>query len=628
VGQGSNADPAVADERYRQSGRPDGRYPGHPSGQHPGHAGAQYPAQPQSQYSRQPHDQYPGQPQSQYPGQPQDQYSGPAGNQYAGQPQHPGHPAGPYSGHPGGPSPAQPGGRYSGHPGGQAAPSQYRPPPQFADSFSDLDRRGRHATGYGQGFSWVLTWTILGALIPGTGLIAAGRRVLGGILLALIGLGGVLLVGLALAGNPLNDAISLAVDPQLLLLLAVTIAVGALIWVGIILATTAQLRRYASLGTGQRAFSAVVVLALIGGVALPAFAVGQRVMIQRGLINSVFSEDGDSEAGSTGPSTEKADPWASKPRVNVLLIGSDAGKGRIGVRPDTMIVASIDTKRGDAVLFSLPRNLEQAPFPEGTPGNLAWPNGFNCGDECLLNAVWTWGANDPGYQKAAPKNPGLRATKDAIEGVTGLKIDTYVMLNLKGFAQFVNAIGGLRVNVDERLPIGGNSEHPEQTTGYIEKGKNQKLDGYETLWFARSRWSTNDFDRMRRQRCVIAAVVNQSDPVKLALAFPAIAKAAKNNLSTGIPQRELEAWVDLSQRVKNGSVRSLPFTDQVITNRADPDYDEIHELVQKALRPVVKATPAPVPSTGSSATPTVKPTKKPAKTVIDPLKAQDVNEVC
>jgi len=476
----------------------------------------------------------------------------------------------------------------------------------------------------------VLTWTILGALIPGSGLIVAGRRRLGGILLLLIGLGAVALAGLAVTGNPLQKAISLAVNPQQLTLVAVAAGVIGLLWAGLIVLTHQQLSQYATLDTVQRTFSSLVVLALIGGVAVPAYTVGHSALIQRSLINSVFSENGDTEGGATagGPSSEKADPWADKPRVNVLLIGSDAGKGRIGVRPDTMIVASIDTARGDAVLFSLPRNLERAPFPVGTPGHEAWPNGYNCGDQCLLNAVWTWGADYPGYQKVAPKNPGLRATKDAIEGVTGLQIDTYVMLNLQGFAQFVNAIGGLRVNVDERLPIGGNSEHPEQTTGYIEKGKNQKLDGYETLWFARSRWSTNDFDRMRRQRCVIGAVINQSDPVKLALAFPAIAKAAKDNLSTGIPQRDLPAWVELGQRVKSGSVRSLPFTDQVIPNRANPDFDQIHLLVRKALRTVATATSAPEPSTVSSVSPTKKSRQKTTKPTADPSKAQDVNAVC
>jgi LCP family protein required for cell wall assembly len=503
------------------------------------------------------------------------------------------------------------------------------------DGYDDHDRRGSHATDRGQGFGWVLTWTILGALIPGTGLIAAGRRWLGGLLLALIGLGSVALVALTvLRGNVVQQAIGLAVNPQMLLMIAAAAGAAGLIWAAVIVLTTLQLRRYASLNKIQNVFGAVVALALIAGVALPSYTVGHSALIQRGLINSVFSENGDAEVGATssGPSTEKADPWANKPRVNVLLIGSDAGKGRIGVRPDTMIVASINTKSGDTVLFSLPRNLEKAPFPPGTPGEKAWPNGFDCGDECLLNAVWTWGASNPGYQKKAPKNPGLRATKDAIEGVTGLKIDTYVMLNLKGFAQFINAIGGLTVNIEERLPIGGDSEHPEETTGYLEAGKNQKLDGYESLWYARSRWSTNDFDRMRRQRCVIGAVVSQSDPVKLALAFPAIAKAAKNNLSTGIPQRDIQAWVELSQKVKSGSVRSLPFTDQVISNRADPDFDHIHKLVKKALKPVVKATPTPEPSVESSAAPTKKPGKKasnkPTKESVDPSKAQDVNEVC
>jgi LCP family protein required for cell wall assembly len=492
----------------------------------------------------------------------------------------------------------------------------------------ELDRRGSHATEYGQDFSWVLIWTILGGLIPGTGLIAAGRRTAGTVLLAVLGVVGLGLAAFAVLGDPKSAAISLAVDPQRLLVLVIGAWLVGLAWALVILLTNFQLRRYATLNTAQHVFSGVVVLALIGGAAIPAYKVGDYARIQRGLVTSLFDDDDSAGKANAGPNDKKADPWADKPRVNILLIGSDAGRGRIGVRPDTMIVASINTKSGDAVLFSLPRNLERAPFPEGSPGKEAWPNGYNCGDECLLNAVWQWGSTAPGYQKYKSK-AGLRATEDAIEGVTGLKIDTYAMLNLKGFGQFINAIGGLRVNVDQRLPIGGNSEHPEQTTGYIEAGKNQKLDGYETLWFARSRWSTNDFDRMRRQRCVIGAVVSQSDPVKLARAFPKIAAAAKNNISTGIPQRDLQAWVELSTKVKGGSVRSLPFTDQVIPNRADPDFDRIHRLVEKALKPVSKATPAPETASSPAASTDAKAKpKKPAKARTDPSKAQDVNEVC
>jgi LCP family protein required for cell wall assembly len=461
-------------------------------------------------------------------------------------------------------------------------------------------------------------------MVPGAGLIAAGWRRLGALLLFLLAVGGVALGAIALVGNPVERMLSLAVDPQKLTILAALAAAVALAWIAVILLTNTQLLRYASLTTGQRAFSGLVVTSLILAVGLPAFQVSHYALIQRDLVTSVFKTSSD----DTGANVAKADPWADKARENVLLIGSDAGADRTGIRPDTLILASIDTKTGDTVLFSLPRNLERAPFPLGSGGNLAWPQGFYCpnvgaGHDCLLNAVWRWAEGDGKQYYKRSRNPGLQATEDAVQGVTGLRVDTYAMLNLKGFAQFIDAIGGLRVDIDERLPKGGNSENPVAVYGYLEKGRNQLLDGYDTLWFARSRWSTNDFDRMRRQRCVIAAVVDQADPTKLAKAFPKIAAAAKSNLSTGIPRAELQAWVELTQRVKKGTVRSLPFTNDVISDRANPDFAQIHDLVNAALKPVVKATPT------AGANPSDPTAKKPAKKkTLDPSKAQNVADVC
>jgi LCP family protein required for cell wall assembly len=490
----------------------------------------------------------------------------------------------------------------------------------------EYQRRGSHATTYGQNFGWVLLWTIVGALVPGTGLIAAGRRRIGAVILLLLGLIGVVLIGILLFGNPLKRGLSLAVDPQALMIVAVSAVVIGALWAAIILLTNVQLSRYATLSTGQRVFSGVVVLALIGGVALPAYKVGDYALITRGVVTSKSIFTGDGEPGA-GPNVAKADPWADKPRMNVLLIGSDAGSDRIGVRPDTMILASIDTKSGNTVLFSLPRSLQKATFAPGTPGAAAWPNGYNCGSECLINAIWTWAQDAPGY--ASAKNPGLQATKDAVQGVTGLKVDNYVMLNLNGFKDFVNAIGKVTVNVTERLPIGGNSNYHVAVGGWIEKGKNQKLDGYHALWFARSRWSTDDYSRMQRQRCMIGAVVKKADPATLALNFSDIAKTLKKNLSTGIATSQLDAWVELSQRVKGAKVTSLPFTNKVI-DTVDPDIPAVHKLVQKAIKASVKkdtvkstATPSATPSTSSSPKPTKKPT-----TTTDTDSAQDLSAVC
>ena len=59
-------------------------------------------------------------------------------------------------------------------------------------------RRGSHANSLGQEYSWVLLWTIIGAMVPGTGLIAAGRRRAGGIVLGILGLIGLIAIGVAL----------------------------------------------------------------------------------------------------------------------------------------------------------------------------------------------------------------------------------------------------------------------------------------------------------------------------------------------------------------------------------------------------------------------------------------------
>jgi LCP family protein required for cell wall assembly len=504
--------------------------------------------------------------------------------------------------------------------------SQYggRAPRQRASVVPEDPRRGSHATPLGQSFGWVVGWTILGALIPGSGLMAAGMRRLGGFLIGLLVFLGLMFGIVAFVNDPVKLAAGLAVEPQRLLMLAATSAVVAAAWIGLVLLTNSQLRRYARLTGLQQGFTTLVVLGLVAGIVLPTYKVASYAMIQRDLVNSVF---GGTDREGPAPDAKAADPWAKIPRVNVLLVGSDAGPTRQGIRPDTLILASINTKSGDTVMFSLPRNLGNVPFAEGTPGAEAFPDGYSCPDgSCLLNAVWLWGEQNKD-EFDDPDTAGLQATEDAVEGALGLEVNYYALLNLQGFQDFVDAIGGVRVDVKERLPIGGNSKN-RRAEGYIEAGENQKLNGFKALWYARSRWSTDDYDRMRRQRCVIGAAVDQADPVKLALGFPKLARAAKDNMATDIPQDELQSWVELATRIQGAKVRSLPFDNKVVANRADPDYDAIRALVDDALKPPKKkaeTTPTPGSSTAPSKEP--KPEKQDPEN-IDPTKAQDVKSVC
>ena len=120
---------------------------------------------------------------------------------------------------------------------------------------------------------------------------------------------------------------------------------------------------------------------------------------------------------------------------------------------------------------------------------------------------------------------------EGVEGITGLKINYYAMVNLQGFRSMVQAVGGLTLNVRDRIPIGGVGG---PVTGYIEPGV-QRLNGFQTLWFARSRESADDYSRMARQKCVMNAMLQQLSPSTVVTKFEEIAKASEQLVTTDLP---------------------------------------------------------------------------------------------
>jgi LCP family protein required for cell wall assembly len=476
----------------------------------------------------------------------------------------------------------------------------YQAPP------SEPRLRGRHATGYNQGFGAVVAWTMIGSFLPGTGLIAAGRRRTGWCLLVLTLLVGAAVVGFVILGDAKSTALSVAFDVNDLLRMALVLCAGALLWALVVLASHLSLRRGTALTPVQGLLSSILVAAILAGGGLVAAKAASISLIQRGLLQDVTGNGTQVDNGGK-PQSGQADPWASTPRVNVLLIGSDAGADRQGVRTDSVILASIDTHTGDAVLFGIPRNLQHVPFPAGTPMAEQYPDGFYCEDvknPCLFNALWQYGVEhaDNSYYRNS-KNPGLQATIDGVQGVTGLPVNEYVLLDLKGFASFVNAIGGVDVTVQRPIPVAGHENAYGQQVGvkeYIKPGR-RHLNGYYALWFARSRSDSSDFDRMARQRCLIGALTQQVNPVTVARSFPALADAIRKNISMSIRLNDLGAWVTLAERVQKGSVRSLPFVEGVIST-VHPDFDKVQSLVDQALQPpssTPSATKKPKRTTGS-----------------------------
>ncbi|WP_427384056.1 LCP family protein [Janibacter sp. G56] len=457
----------------------------------------------------------------------------------------------------------------------------------------DDTHHGRHVAA--EVTKQFLTRTTASTVIPGLGLIPTRRRA-GLLLTGAAVLGGLSVLAYALSQGAMSSALALGLSPRRLFALLVAIVVGAAAWiVGIALTARDNLPDEGRVTERRRWWlKGFAVLAALA-VAIPATQAFRYATIQRSVLDTVF--DAARPEGATAPKAGD-DPWAGVDQVNVLLIGSDAGADRVGVRPDSMMVASVDPAAGDTVLFGIPRNLEMVPIPESNPLHALWPDGYNCGDQCLINGVWTLATDHPDLFPG-DANPGLTTTRDVVGAVLGLDLDYTVVIDLKGFTALVDAMGGVDINVTERVCIGCHTEGGVVvgTTGYIEPGF-QHLDGYHALWYARSRAESTDgdFSRMRRQRCVIGALLNQVDPIQMLRRYPALASVLKDSVSIDIPRDDLQAWADLTERVQGGTIRSLPLTNKVI-DVGNPDYDAIHVLVQDAI------APQPASSSSSSTTP-------------------------
>lgn len=469
----------------------------------------------------------------------------------------------------------------------------------------------------------------LGTVLPGAGLLGTRWRVLGLVLVALaLAVGGFLVVQLA-RGGVVRSVLDVAVRPEVLRWLGVAVMVGAVLWIGSIVLTAQQSWPGSRGRRGPQVAFAVMACLL---VAAPSALAVRYLGVQGSLIDEVFAQDGAGESSDPGLANAGADdPWADVDRVNLLLIGSDAGKGREGTRTDSLMVVSINTKTGDTLLVGVPRNLERVPIPDDNPLSSLWPNGYDCGDECLMNGIWTLAEGRPDLFPGV-ENPGRQSTVDVVGAVTGLEIDHSVVINLHGFRALVDAMGGVEVNVQERVCVdcsqraNGSIRWTNGTEEWIEPGL-QRLDGRHALWYSRSRAGSDDFSRMRRQRCVAGALIEQADPVSLLSRYPQIASVVKDNVDVDVPGSQLPAWVDLVLRIQEGnSIRSLPLTSNVVSP-ARPDFDEIHALVQRSLNPKTPtATPAP---TAPTEAPTTRPSSSPSPSATpDDADAEQLSATC
>lgn len=442
---------------------------------------------------------------------------------------------------------------------------------------------------------------VMNALIPGAAQVLAGSRRLGR-----FGLGATLLAwllvlvaaGLGLLGQ--GVLVWLATGPLswfVLTLLQVLLIGYAVLWVFLSVDTLRLVRlvKVPRVTRWAAPVAAVVAVALAASGAVYASNVAAS---GRGALTAVF--------GSSGPSLPPSDGY-----YNILLLGADSGDGRDSMRFDSISVASLNAETGAVTITGIPRELPHPPFSEGSPMLAAYPDGFQshgdptCGWNAWMNQIRNAAEvclQDRGaslYPDAAAQGsaPGIEATKDAAEGVLGISIPYYVFLDMNGFAALVDALGGVDIDVAQRLPKGGpppgSGAHDVDrwAIGWIEPGQ-QHMNGDTAQWYARSRYTTSDYDRMKRQRQLQEAILAQFTPENVLSRFSAVADAGAELASTDLPRDKLPEFFDLMMKAKEQPVTRIELTPENGIEEKDPDFDLIREMVHEALHPPKKETPA------------------------------------
>jgi LCP family protein required for cell wall assembly len=413
------------------------------------------------------------------------------------------------------------------------------------------------------------------------------------------------------------DLISGLFDPKVILaLIILDVLLGLLHLIAIGDAYWLARKRVLESAWTRRGGSPKLLVGLLAMTLLVHGGIGAIGVEAYDSFNSVFSAPGTGftipALGPPGPSGTLAPgatafsvspfpgpAWASDGRLNVLLIGGDAGPGRWSLRTDTMIVLSVDVATHRAVMFGVPRNLVGVPLaPEDAA---AFPNGKY---PDLLNSLWVYADQHPQQFVGDDNSRGFRAVTGAVQQLLGIPLDGAVVINLNGFVDVIDAIGGLWINVpapihDDRYPL-------ENGTGDVVlniKAGCQHFDGHLVLAFARSRHQDSDYGRMGRQQQVLQDLARQVDPISLIMQVPNLFKIAGDNVRTTFQPQDMGQLLRFAADVDRSKLGNILFV--------PPQYPEFLTKAEiKAIQKVAKnvfvgtsASPAPPASSAAAATP-------------------------
>lgn len=232
-------------------------------------------------------------------------------------------------------------------------------------------------------------------------------------------------------------------------------------------------------------------------------------------------------------------------QINILLLGSDWRPGQ-GYRTDMIMLLSLVPDEGIATLTSFPRDLYV-----DIPG---------IGYE-RINAAQAYG--------------GFALTQETFKYNFDAPVDYYMMTNFSGFESIIDTLGGITVNAAYELYDRCDLPQAVNKMCYVPAGQTT-MDGATALWYVRSRYSTDDFDRTRRAQEVILAIIRKT------MSLNALNRSAE---LYNLFQYSVETDISLDVVIK-----LLPFISEIIQ---DPSILQQYAITESDITHYV------VPVTGS-----------------------------
>ncbi len=253
--------------------------------------------------------------------------------------------------------------------------------------------------------------------------------------------------------------------------------------------------------------------------------------------------------------------------TNILLIGSDTpsdANADISVRTDSLILVSVNRDIGTASMISIPRDLYVY-----VPG---WANN-------RINTAFAHG-NQVDYPGG-----GVKLLKDTVLYNFGIPVHYYAQIDFSGFEGIVDSLGGIEISnscslTDWKLKEPGLDIEVEENWELVtlDPGVHQ-MDGFTALWYARSRRTTSDFDRGRRQQQIMDAILEKGIDLNLIAQAPSVWDSFQQTVKTDMDIGKALQLAAVAPSVQENGIQHLSLTRGEIEGFVLPSGASVSVLV-------------------------------------------------